>query len=253
MIRIALPLLLLFCLPAMAQQAAPAAATTAAVTNPAAAASTISRPIIGVLKFQDESGAMFLQGGAGRALTTMLTNELSARPAFNVVERQKLRAVIEEQNLSASGRVSPETSIQIGKLTGAQYLITGTVTAFENNTETKVKRGFMGYGGSVQQVSLGGYLAVDLRVIDTTTGEIRYARTIEGRTPPSENSDEQGGRIGLGALDDGPGSRALRAAVIEIIDYLECAMTRRDACLAEFDAREKARVERTRQSMQIQH
>jgi curli biogenesis system outer membrane secretion channel CsgG len=228
-----------------------AATATGAQALPAAEAAEHDRPVIAVLKFQDESGAMFLQGGAGRALTTMLTNELSARPAFNVVERRKLRAVLDEQNLSASGRVSAETSIEIGKLTGAQYLLTGTVTAFEDQIETKVRRGFLGVGAGVQQVSHGGYLAVDLRVIDTTTGEIRYARTVEGRTPPGDTKDLSAGAMSIGSLDDGPGSRALRAAVIEIIDYLDCAMTRRDTCLAEYDAKERTRIERTKQSVEI--
>ncbi|MGH8050189.1 MAG: CsgG/HfaB family protein [Arenimonas sp.] len=209
------------------------------------------KPIIGVLKFQDETGAMFLQGGVGRALTTMLTNELSARPSLTIVERQKLRAVLEEQNLSASGMVSAATSIEIGKLTGAQYLITGTITAFENQVETKTKRGFMGYGGGIESISHGGYLAVDLRVIDTTTGEIRYSRTIEGRTTPNENKNIQNERAVVGTIDTGPDSRAVRAAVIEIVDYLECAMVKRDACIAEFESKEKARVERTRQAIKI--
>ncbi len=215
-------------------------------------AETISgKPIIGVLKFQDETGAMFLQGGVGRALTTMLTNELSARPTLTIVERQKLRAIVEEQNLSASGMVSAATSIQIGKLTGAQYLITGTITAFENQVETKTKRGFMGYSGGVESISHGAYLAVDLRVIDTTTGEIRYSRTIEGRTAPDENKNLQTQRGGITGIDTGPDSRAVRAAVIEIVDYLECAMVRRDACVSEFELKEKARIERTRQAIQI--
>ena len=51
----------------------------------------LSKPVIGVLKFQDETGAMFTQGGVGRALSTMLTNELSARPSLTIVQRQKLR------------------------------------------------------------------------------------------------------------------------------------------------------------------
>ena len=210
-----------------------------------------NKPIIGVLKFQDETGAMFLQGGVGRALTTMLTNELSARPTLTIVERQKLRAVLEEQNLSASGMVSAETSIQIGKLTGAQYLITGTITAFENQVETKTKRGFLGYGAGIESIDHGGYLAVDLRVSDTTTGEIRYSRTIEGRTPPNEKSNVQTQRAVVGGIDTGPDSRAVRAAVIEIVDYLECAMVRRDTCIAEFELKEKARIERTRQAIQI--
>ncbi|HMB43337.1 MAG TPA: CsgG/HfaB family protein [Luteimonas sp.] len=230
-------------LPIHAQEQAPAPATSSI-----AADSTTTRPILGVLKFQDETGAMFLQGGAGRAMTTMLTNELSARPVFEIVERQKIRAVMEEQNLSASGRVSPETSIAIGKLTGAQYLVTGTVTAFEEKVDTKVKRGFMGVGGSIKTVSEGGYLAVDLRVIDTTTGEIHFARTIEGHTPPGETKDGPASPLG-----GGPDSRAVRAAVIEIVDYLECAMVKRDACLAEFDARDKQRQDETRKAMQIQH
>jgi curli biogenesis system outer membrane secretion channel CsgG len=211
----------------------------------------LSKPVIGVLKFQDETGAMFLQGGVGRALTTMLTNELSARPTLTIVERQKLRAVLEEQNLSASGMVSTATSIQIGKLTGAQYLITGTVTAFENQTETKTKRGFMGYGAGVELISHGGYLAVDLRIIDTTTGEIRYSRTIEGRTPPNEDKNIGTQNTVVDASDTGPDSRAVRAAVIEIVDYLECAMVNRDSCLAEFELKEKTRLERTRQAIKI--
>jgi curli biogenesis system outer membrane secretion channel CsgG len=223
-------------LPAHAQDTPTAPAATAPAT----------RPVIGILKFQDETGAMFLQGGAGRAMTTMLTNELSARPSLEIVERQKLRAVLEEQNLSASGRVSPETSIAIGKLTGAQYLVTGTVTAFEEKVDTQVKRGFMGYGGGVKTVSKGGYLAVDLRVIDTTTGEIRYARTIEGHTPPDESKEV------ASPLGGGPDPRAVRAAVIEIVDYLECAMVRRDACLTDFENKERQRQEQTRKAMQIQ-
>lgn len=230
---------------------APVVAQTTPASPPVAgveASATVMHPVIGVLKFQDETGAMFLQGGAGRAMTTMLTNELSARPTFVIVERQKLRAVLEEQNLSASGRVSAETSIAIGKLTGAQFLVTGTVTAFEEKVETTVKRGFLGHGGGVETRSQGGYLAVDLRVIDTTTGEIRYARTVEGRTPPG---DAQTGQTAV--IATGPDSRAVRAAVIEIVDYLECAMVRQDACLAEYAEKDRLRQQQTRKAIEIEH
>jgi curli biogenesis system outer membrane secretion channel CsgG len=64
-------------------------------------------PVLAVIKFQDETGAMPLQGGAGRVMTNMLTTELAARGGFSVVERQKLRAVLEEQDLSASGLLAP--------------------------------------------------------------------------------------------------------------------------------------------------
>ena len=92
---------------------------------------------------------------------------------------------------------------------------------------------------------------MDLRVIDTTTGEIRYSRTIEGRTPPNENSDLKTHSAGTAALETGPDSRAVRASVIEIVDYLECAMVKRDSCISEFELKEKNRVERTRQAIKI--
>jgi len=205
-IQLSLAATLAFAQAARAQEAEPTAATPAAT----------GKPVLAVIKFQDETGGLFLQGGVGRALTQMLTNELSSRPTFIVVERQKLRAVLEEQDLSASGRVSPETSIAIGKLTGAQYLVTGVVSAFEQDEETRYKRGFLGMGGGVETVSRGGYLAVDLRVIDTTTGEIAFSRTVEGRTAGGVKA--VGEARSITSIDDGPGSRAVRAAVIEIVD-----------------------------------
>ena len=60
-----------------------------AVTSTGIAADA-ARPVLAVMKFQDESGAMPLQGGVGRVLTNIIGTELAARPAFTVVERRKL-------------------------------------------------------------------------------------------------------------------------------------------------------------------
>ena len=53
------------------------------------------KPVLGVLKLQDETGALPFQGGIGRVLTNILTNELAARPRFTVVERRRLQAILE--------------------------------------------------------------------------------------------------------------------------------------------------------------
>ena len=138
----------------------------------AGCAGATDSPVLAVIKFQDETGSLPMQGGTGRVLTNMLTNELAARAGFIVVERQKLRAVLEEQNLTESGLLSPGQGAELGKLLGADYLVTGTVTAFEEDTQTQYKGGMFGRG-HVERVSEGGYLAVDLRVIDTTKpGEV---------------------------------------------------------------------------------
>lgn len=215
----------------------------------AATAAAAEPPSLGVLKFQDETGAMPLQGGAGRALTNMLTNELAARGSFTVVERQKLRAVLEEQDLVESGRITPGQGAEIGKLIGADYLVTGTVTAFEEQVETKTRGGMFGRA-RVERTSLGGYLAVDLRVIDASTGEIAAARTVEGRTEAGKTAVETPA-IGFGMEENGPGSRAIRAAVLEIIDYLDCELVAKDGCRAVYAAKEQRRIEATRKAAKI--
>jgi curli biogenesis system outer membrane secretion channel CsgG len=110
----------------------------------------------------------------------MLTNELANSKKFSMVERSSLEPVLREQNLSADGRISKGTGAKIGNLTGAKYLVMGTVSAYEDSVADT------GGGISISGISIGGnkksaYIAVDLRVVDTTTGEISFNRTVEAR------------------------------------------------------------------------
>jgi curli biogenesis system outer membrane secretion channel CsgG len=183
----------------------------------------------------------------------MLSNELAATGKFRIVERSKLEAVMEEQNLGASGRVRSGTGAKIGQLTGAQYLIMGTVTAYEEDVAST------GGGISFKGISLGGkkenaYLAVDIRVVNTDTGEVDYVRTIEG------NAKGGGMSIGLsrggfgGALaseKSTPAGKAIRAAVVLTTDYLECVMVNRNGCEGKFQAADQRRRAKTRESLDL--
>ncbi|NCT67971.1 MAG: penicillin-binding protein activator LpoB [Rhodanobacteraceae bacterium] len=212
-----------------------------------------ARPILGVLKFQDETGALPFQGGIGRVLTNILTNELAARPSFTVVERRRLQAILEEQELGASGRLRAGDGARIGALTGAQYLVMGTVTAFEQGVQRTRSRGLLGgLGGSKE--SSTSYLAIDLRVVDTSTGEISQARSIEGRaTRTSSSISLDAGVAGFGyeALHDEALAKVVRAAVIEAIDYLECTMVVRDACVAAYADKDRRRLDGTRKAIKL--
>lgn len=209
----------------------------------AMAAGGDGRPAVGVAEFRNESGAAWWRGGVGWELSGMLSNELSSSGDFRVVERNKLQNVLEEQNLAASGRVAPGTGAKIGKLTGAQYLITGTVTSYEENTSST------GGGLSFRGIGLGGkaseaYLAVDIRVINTTTGDIDYSRTVEGRSKSSGIAVGvyRGGFGGTLAHEENtPAGKAIRAALVEITDYLDCVMVKRNGCEAEYHAKEQKR------------
>jgi curli biogenesis system outer membrane secretion channel CsgG len=211
------------------------------------------RPVVGVAEFRNESGAAWWRGGVGWELSSMLSNELSSTGDFRVVERQKLENVLEEQNLAASGRVAKGTGAKIGKLTGAQYLVTGTVTSYEENTSST------GGGLSVRGIGLGGkqseaYLAVDLRVINTETGDIDFSRTVEGRSKSSGVAVGvyRGGFGGnLAHEEKTPAGKAIRAALVEITDYLDCVMVKRDGCEADYRAKEQKRRASDRKALDL--
>lgn len=224
-----------------------------ALAADAAMAQGGGKPVVAVAEFKNESGAGWWRGGVGWELSGMLSNELAATGDFKVVERSKIEDVLSEQNLAASGRVSAGTGAKIGKLTGAQYLIAGTVTAYEEDTAST--GGGISFGG----VALGGksekaYLAVDLRVINATTGEIEFVRTIEGNA--------KGGGMTIGVFRGGfggalsqenktPAGKAIRAALVEITDYLSCVMVQQDNCINEYDAKESRRREKTRGALDL--
>jgi curli biogenesis system outer membrane secretion channel CsgG len=221
----------------------------ACVLAPMPARAEPAKPVLAVLKFQDETGAMPFQGGIGRVVTNMLASELAARDAFTVVERRKLHAILEEQDLTDSGLLKPGEGAKIGELTGAQYLVMGTITAFEPDTETRVSGGGLFRPARVEQTNHGSYLALDLRVVDTTSGEVRYARTVEGHTNGRETKVDLGSRnAGMQMIENEADAQAVRGAVLEIIDYLECVMVRRDGCVAGFENKEVQRRDTTRKT-----
>ncbi len=212
-----------------------------------------AQPVMGVAEFQNSSGAAWWRGGMGWDLAGMVTNELAATGKFRMVERSKLEHVLREQDLGASGRIRKGTEAKIGKVTGAQFLVLGTVTAYEENTSGT------GGGISVGPLSFGGsqstsYMAVDLRVVDTTTGEVAYVRTVEGKSESSAASvGIHAGFFGgnFGGMEKTPAGKAIRACVIEIVDYLQCVMVDRGPCLQEYGAKEQRRREKTKGAIKL--
>ena len=211
------------------------------------------KPVIAVAEFKNETSAGWWRGGVGWELSGMLSNELASGGDFKVVERAKLESVLSEQDLAASGRVRGGTGAKIGKLTGADYLVMGTVTSYEENTAST------GGGIMIKGIALGGkkseaYLAIDIRVVNATTGEIDFSRTVEGKAASSGMSvGVYRGSFG-GALSqekNTPAGKAIRAALVEVTDYLDCVMVKQDGCESEYSAKESRRREKTKKSIKL--
>ena len=221
------------------------------------------KPItIAVKEITNEAGDVWWWRPAlSQKLTDMLATELKDTGHFTVVERAGLSKVLDEQSLAQSGIVRKKTAPKAGMMTGARYYILGSVSDYQENTETKGGGGgfsFMGFGQNKKKSEQKAYVAFDVRVVDTTTGEIAYTRTIEGlATSTQESKSSSGGFAGFSASSQeessskAPASKAIRAAMIEVSEYLNCVLYVKDACIDEYEAKNKARKAKTKDVLEF--
>ena len=216
-------------------------------------ASTDGKPRMAVMRFTNNTAAWWWKPGIGNELSDLLTNELASSKKFSMIERREIDSVLGEINFNQSGYVDQKTKVKMHKIKGAKYLVMATVTSFEEDTENKGGGlSFMGF--SIGTKSAKAYIAVDLKVIDTETSEIIETRTIEG-TSESTARSLSGSFFGLGGNAEdkkkAPVGKAIRAAVINIAEYLECSMVDKDQCINKFNKKEEKRRERTKSELDL--
>ena len=128
---------------------------------------------IAVAEFQDRSG----HRGAGQGVADMLITALVKSGEFSVVERKELDKVLAEQRLGQSDLVTPQTAPSLGKLLGVDLLVLGSISEL-GTKDRNVSGGTNLFGAKVNAKMARA--AVDIRLVNTTTGEIIAAETEEG-------------------------------------------------------------------------
>jgi serine/threonine protein kinase len=63
----------------------------------------------------------------GHKISDLLFARLAAEPSLYLVDRVELQKTLAEQSLNVSGAVDPDKAVEVGRLTGAQLLVTGSV------------------------------------------------------------------------------------------------------------------------------
>jgi TolB-like protein len=93
----------------------------------AAAAQGANKPVVAVLSFDNNSIGKDAAdyNGIGKGIQDMLITDMSGSGNVTLVDRDHIQQVLQEQHLVKQGAVDPQTAIRIGKLLGAQYMITG--------------------------------------------------------------------------------------------------------------------------------
>lgn len=105
-----------------------------------------------------------------KGVSDILVNRLVKDGTYTLIERSRIDAVLNEQNLGASGRIDPSTAAQIGKILGVDAVIIGTVTRLDLQTRQSGGSFLFGIGGNSTDVD--AYAQINIRMVSTTTAEI---------------------------------------------------------------------------------
>ena len=89
---------------------------------------TVRTHTVAVLYFDNATGDANYDA-IGRGLSAMLISDLAGVPGLRLVERDRLQAVLDEQHLQHSSLADSATATRTGHLLGAEYLLTGAVSA----------------------------------------------------------------------------------------------------------------------------
>jgi len=90
-----------------------------------------------------------------KTIPEMLKTELSGIPGLTMLERSKIDAILDEQALKQSGIIDEERAQNVGKMLGAQFILTGELSL------------------------IGDRLRIDTHLIQTETGKV-YGEKVSG-------------------------------------------------------------------------
>lgn len=144
---------------------------------------------------------------AGENLSDIMSTELVKSGRFIVLERQEIDKVMAEVNFSntlGEGKVA-----QLQKLLDADFIVTGAITKYTNNTQGD--KGFLSTGKEQKTE-----ITFDFRIVDTKTGQVILAEAGLGTSTKAV-----GTTLGMGttsAYDDTVEADALRAAAISVVE-----------------------------------
>jgi TolB-like protein len=199
--------------------------TLAVLANAAPAAAAAPPATITVLYFDNDTGDASLEY-LGKGLADMMITDLASVPAIQVVEREKLEALLKELKLQRTKYFDPKTAQRIGKGVGARFAVAGSFT------------------------SLAPEMRIDVRVVEIASGRVVKSSRVVGK---KEQFFELQTKLvaqlvdGLGAVLDGADlSKAKETAAGQRVDDVDTAVAYAQA----LDASDRGDLQAASQQMQ---
>jgi Curli production assembly/transport component CsgG. len=118
---------------------------------------------VGILVFKN----LTTRHGLEQPLMSSLLSEISKNASLHIIDRINLDQILNEQGLSRTGIISKDSAVQMGRINGINYLLTGTI--LETNPALPTKHNMPMVG-----------VSIFWEILDTTSGMVIFADTITG-------------------------------------------------------------------------
>ncbi|MBQ3377800.1 MAG: hypothetical protein IJG62_05965 [Synergistaceae bacterium] len=118
---------------------------------------------IGIMRFYNKAAG--LTQSQAESITDIFTRMLANSSSIAIVERERLDAIGREQRFGMSGLVDSDTAAQIGRIAGCQYMLLGSITQF-NKQSQETKFSF------IRENKYNVSVTVDMRVVNVETTEV---------------------------------------------------------------------------------
>ena len=182
----------------------------------AAAPASVKRPVVAVIPFTLKAAVprdVTLEDAS--IVSDYVYDALVNSDEFDVVEREHLKEILNEQALGHSGPVDERTASEFGRLVGAQYIICGNITGIATRKSTGE---IVGLGVSQAKV----YAHVSARCIEVETGRVWLAGRGDGRATNTQmNAPLRIIRIGTDKVDFEQVHTALEDAADSLVNGKE--------------------------------
>ncbi len=134
---------------------------------------------LAILPFETDS---FLSTVGNQLADEIIVILLEKAPNLNIVERARIDALMNEQQLVRSGYLSQESAIQVGRLLGVKAVVTGSISISIGDIRPTAL--------STRRVATG---VATIRLIDTETGKIAWAKREKSEYSDYIGSDKESG------------------------------------------------------------
>jgi len=183
---------------------------------------------VAVFSFQDKTdGSHHWWSGVsvGEGMSDMLITALVKSGRYQVMERGEIQKILDEQSLGQSGVVTQESAAKVGQMLGVELAVFGAVTEFgwaEGNVGGSLAKKGLGLGVKTSSATV----AVDVRMVNTSTGEIIAAEDVrkqeskKGLSVSTEKFDFDN----RDKFDESLVGKATRQAIDTIVEMIDSNM-----------------------------